>query len=83
VKYFGQFREIASDVDHGAINAVLKMPSRTAAKEVWLRLRHPKSAPIKSVTVNGKDWKGFDPAREVVKLRDITGTANVQVRYEQ
>ena len=90
--------EIVSDVDNGKITATVKMPSRNPPKEVWLRLRHPKSAPIRSVTVNGpstdsanspqagsgqgKEWKDFDAAKEVVKLRDIAGTANVEVRYE-
>ena len=73
--------EIVSDVDHGKISANVKMPSRNTAKEVWLRLRHPKSAPIKSVTVNGKDWKDFDPAKEVVKLHDLQGDVNVTVNY--
>jgi len=73
--------KIISDVDNGKIAATVKIPSRNPAKEVWLRLRHPKSAPIKSVTVNGKDWKDFDPAKEVVELHDVAGTALVEVEY--
>ncbi len=45
--------EIVSDVDNGKINATVEMPSRKAPKEVVLRFRHPKAAPIKAVTVNG------------------------------
>jgi hypothetical protein len=73
--------EIVSDVDHGKITATVKMPARHSAKEVWLRLRHPKSAPIKSVAVNGKDWKDFDPSKEVVKLHDKKDSVNVEIKY--
>src|SRR6185369_5987204 len=55
--------EIVSAVDHGRITATIRMPARNAAKEVRLRMRHPVSAPIKSVMVNGQDWKDFDPAK--------------------
>jgi hypothetical protein len=72
---------IISDVDNGKIAATVKIPSRNTAKEVWLRLRHPRFVPIKSVTVNGKDWKDFDPAKEVVKLHDVAGTARVEIEY--
>jgi hypothetical protein len=73
--------EIVSDVDNGKINATVEMPSRKAPKEVLLRLRHPKAAPIKNVTINGKESKEFDAARELVRLSDFTGKAAVTVSY--
>jgi len=73
--------EITSDVDHGKVTATLKMPSRHTARQVWLRLRHPKTAPIRGVTVNGQDYRDFEPAREVVKLHDLAGNLSVEVRY--
>ena len=73
--------EIVSDVDNGRISATLEMPSRKPPKEVFLRLRHPKAAPIKSVTVNGKEWRDFDAAREVVRLTNVVGKAAVTVSY--
>ena len=48
--------EIVSDVEHGTISATVEMPRRIAPRTVRLRFRHPKAAPIKSVTVNGKLW---------------------------
>jgi len=48
---------------------------------VVLRLGHPKAAPIKSVTVNGKESREFDQARELVTLRSLTGTVTVVVNY--
>jgi len=80
--YFGTVTyEIVSDVDNGKINATVEMPSRNPAKEVWLRLRHPKSTPISGVTVNGKDWKDFNTAKETIVLKGLTGTVSVTVRY--
>jgi len=73
--------EIVSGVDHGGITATVGMPARNSAKEVWLRLRHPTSAPIKSVLVNGQAWKDFDPAKEVVKLHGQNRNVTVEIRY--
>ncbi len=74
--------EIVSDVDHGKIGATVKMPSRGAPQELLLRLRHPASAPIQGVTVNGTDWQDFDPAKEVVKLHGLKGTAKIEASYQ-
>ena len=41
----------------------------------------PKVAPIKSVTVNGKEWRDFDAARELVRLNNVTGKVAVTVSY--
>jgi hypothetical protein len=73
--------EIVSDADNGKIIASVDVPARNAPKEILLRLRHPKAAPIKSVTVNGKEWKDFDPARELVRLTGLTGKAAVAITY--
>ena len=80
--YFGNVDfEITSDVDHGRIAATLKWPARHPAGQVWLRLRHPKTAPIRSVAVNGRDYRDVEPAREVVKLHDLKGDVRVEVSY--
>lgn len=75
--------EIASDADKGRITATVEMPARNPPKSVVLRFRHPKSAPIQSVTVNGKAWKDFDPAREVVRLVGMKGSAAVAAGYSK
>jgi len=75
--------EIVSDVDQGKITATVKLPSRGVPKEVLLRLRHPTSAPIKGVTLNGKQWKDFDPTKEVVRLHGVADTVQVDVIYGQ
>lgn len=73
--------EIVSEVAAGEIKATIKLPTRTAPKEVLLRLRHPKAAKMVTVLVNGKDWKDFDAREEVVRLHGLTGTVSVGVRY--
>jgi hypothetical protein len=78
--YFGTVDyEIVSDVDHGKITATIKLPTRHPAKAVWLRLRHPTSAPIQRVVVNGKGRKDFD--KETITMHDLTGTVVVEAQY--
>jgi hypothetical protein len=73
--------EIVSDVDNGKINATVELPSRKAPKEVVLRFRHPKSAPIQSVTVNGKPWTEFNKDKEAITLEGLTGQVAVTAQY--
>jgi hypothetical protein len=80
--HFGQVAyEIVSDVANNKISAIVEMPTRTPAKSVVLRFRHPESAPIKSVKVNGKDWKSFNPEHETVELKGLSGTVTVTAQY--
>jgi hypothetical protein len=72
---------IVSDVDHGKISATVELPSRNAPKELVLRFRHPKSVPIKSVTVDGKEWRDFDKDKEMITLKGLVGTVTVTARY--
>ena len=73
--------EIASDADNGKIAATVEMPSRNPPKTVFLRLRHPKALPIRSVTVSGKGWKDFDSGKEVIRLTGTRGRISVVARY--
>ena len=52
-----------------------------APNEVVLRFRHPKSAPMKSVTVNGKSWTEFNKDKETITLKGLTGTVAVTAQY--
>jgi hypothetical protein len=91
--YFGTLAyEIVSDVDNGKITATVEMPARPPApdegerarkapKEVVLRFRHPKAAPITSVTVNGKPWTEFNKDKETITLKGLTGTVAVTAQY--
>jgi hypothetical protein len=37
-------------------------------KRLIVRFRHPEAKPIRSVTVNGQDWPGFDVQKEWVVI---------------
>jgi hypothetical protein len=73
--------EIISDVDHGKIRAAVQLPARHAPGSLFLRLRHPKAAPLRSVEVNGKRWKSFDKQKEIIHLEGLAGVATVQANY--
>ncbi|MCX6359424.1 MAG: hypothetical protein NT029_06455 [Armatimonadetes bacterium] len=64
-----------------SIRASLKLPQRTPGASVTLRLRHPKAAPMRSVTVNGKRWTRFDPKREIIRLPFLKGETEVVAEY--
>jgi hypothetical protein len=68
-------------VDNGKINAIIEMPTRKAPGEVILRFRHPKAAPMKGVTVNGKEWTEFNKDKETITLKGLTGTVAVTAQY--
>jgi hypothetical protein len=73
--------QIVSDVDDGKITATVEIPARTPPKSVLLRFRHPRAALLKSVTVNGKNWRGFDGSHEIIRLEGFQGTVEVVARY--
>ncbi len=73
--------EIVSDVEIGKINATVEMPARKVPKEVVLRFRHPKTAPIKAVTVNGQPWTSYDKDKETITLKNPTGQVAVTAQY--
>ena len=33
------------------------------------------------MTVNGKDWKMFNPDKETIELKGLTGTVSVTAKY--
>ncbi len=73
--------EIISDADNGKITATVEMPTRKNPASVVLRLRHPKSAPMMSVTVNGKPWTEFNRDKETITLNGLTGQMTVTAKY--
>lgn len=80
--YFGVVAyEIVSDVEHGRIAAEVEIPTRNPPKTIRLRLRHPKAAPIKAVTVNSKPWTAFDSRKETIELTGLSGKAAVVASY--
>jgi hypothetical protein len=55
----------------GSIEATFQLESEQPGTTVLLRLRHPEGKPIRSVTVNGKEWHDFDVHEEWVQIPNI------------
>jgi hypothetical protein len=72
---------IESAVAKGQIEAVVHLPPKCAAKKIVIRLRHPDGKPMKSVTVQGKPHKDFDPQKETVTFAPDGETVTVQAQY--
>jgi hypothetical protein len=81
--HFGSLSfKIKSEVYSGKITAVLYSPERNSPKNIYVRLRHPESKPIKSVTLNGKRYDKFDAEKEWVILSGtVSGVQEVVAGY--
>lgn len=53
----------------GSLIAQIDMPKRHAPKRLIVRFRHPEARPMRSVTVNGQAWAGFDVQNEWVVIK--------------
>ena len=69
---------IRSEAGSGRIRASVRMPPGERPRALLVRLRHPRQAPLRSVRVNGAEWKDFDPEREWVRI----GTPEAGKTYE-
>lgn len=81
--YFGPLSfKIKSQSDQGQITAVLNPPERNSPNNIYVRLRHPESKPIRSVTVNGKTYGNFDSNKEWIILPgNIRGAQEMIAHY--
>ena len=73
--------EIHSAVAAGRIDATIEPPTRNPPKRIVIRLRHPQGKPIRSVTVQGKPHKDFDPVKETVTLAPAGEPIRVEAQY--
>jgi len=80
------FGKVAYVMRHGdtpeTIEANVVVPSRIRPQKVLLFVRSPFERPIKSVRINGADWRQWDNGREAVILPVRPGTLQVSVAYE-
>ena len=60
--------EIQSLARSGSVRASFQLDGRENVKSVFVRLRHPEGLPMRHVTVNGEEWRDFDPAKEWVRI---------------
>jgi hypothetical protein len=78
--YFGEMGyKITSE--SGEITMNLYPPTRSVPENISVRFRHPQEKPIKKVTVNGKEWSDFDPAKEIIKLGKVTDKVKIVAVY--
>jgi hypothetical protein len=69
--YYGNLSlTVESHAASGKLLTEIDMPDRARPRVLLLRLRHPQSRPIRSVTVNGGAWSDFDPQKEWVRIPD-------------
>jgi hypothetical protein len=67
--YFGPVDlRIASAATSGTLTAKIEFASERRPETLLVRLRHPQKEPLRSVTVNGAEWRDFDAAREWVRI---------------
>lgn len=59
---------LESAVAAGRLSAQIEFLGARRPRTLLVRLRHPEQKPLRAVTVNGTEWKDFDPAREWVRL---------------
>ena len=80
------FGKVAYTMHHGdvpgTIEADITIPDRMRPKKVLLFVRSPFERPIKSVKIDGQDWRQWDNDREAVVLPAKSGTLRVSVSYD-
>jgi hypothetical protein len=69
--YFGPMSvKYESRVANGRIEMIFDPPKRNPPKRIFIRFRHPEGKKIVSCTLNGKEYKNFDPEKEWVVLSE-------------
>jgi len=73
---------VTSSLSQGKIAATVELPSKPFDAATKLRLRTPGQLPMKSVTVNGKQWEDFNASEETVFLpAGLAGTVKIVATY--
>lgn len=71
-----------SNAASGKITMTIDPPTRNAPGAVYARFRHPEGKAMNRVTVDGKSWDKFDPAKEWVILPPLKARTVVVAYYE-
>ncbi len=80
--YFGEVSyRIESFANEGRVEATVNPPSRNAPGHVYLRLRHPQKAKIKSVALGGTTWVRFNPEKEWIEIPLGKGEVRVTASF--
>jgi hypothetical protein len=70
-----------SAVCHGSIRAEVRLDLRSQPKQTLVRFRNPSHAPLKSVSLNGKQHHVFKADSGDVDVTGMTGDLVIQVEY--
>ncbi len=74
--------ELRSEMTKGKVLGTISLPPGPAGPTVNVRIRVPGDRKMQSVLVNGKPWKDFDPARNIVILPPaMRGRIMFEARY--
>jgi hypothetical protein len=73
--------EVRSAVNSGRIEIKADPPRRNPCRAIKLRVRHPETRPIRSVTVGGKPWQDVDPTGPWVVLPGAGAEQRIVVSY--
>jgi hypothetical protein len=80
--YFGEVGyQIESLVNQGRIGASVQPPRRQRPRNTYLRLRHPKQASLRRVTIDGRPWPEFDAVKEWIRLPATGGELKIVAYY--
>ncbi|MDO8682915.1 MAG: hypothetical protein Q7N50_05475, partial [Armatimonadota bacterium] len=81
--HFGQMNmSMKSYADKGRIEMTINPPTRNLPGAVYARFRHPEGKSMNRVTVNGKPYGNFDPAKEWVILPPLKERTVVVAYYD-
>lgn len=69
------------DPDGKRMTAITSLKLRRHPGKILVRFRHKEKKPIRSVKVNGKTYKAFDPKTGDVDLTGCKGRVRIDVRY--
>lgn len=73
---------ITSSADKGFIDASVDVPTRQPPKEIVIRLRDPNGRKLKQVTVNGKAYDQFDPAKETITIAQPKSALAIHATFQ-
>jgi hypothetical protein len=73
--------DVRSRLAEGVIEANVAPPNRVPAKRIRIRFRTPGHRTIRSVSVDGRDWRQFDRAEEWITLPESSQRLHIVARY--
>ena len=74
-----QYESHAAD---GTVKVLLDPPTRNRPEAVYVRIRHPRAEPLKSVLLNGKAYDGIDGKKEWIVLPGtLAGRQEIVAQY--